>query len=144
MIVDCYIGSVKVQSDEQAIVQILTNIVGNAINHCPEGATIHVAVFSDDNESIRYVVSDNGTGFSQKIIKNFGMPFNIDVNPMQDNSSTTGLGLSITKKIVTMLQGEITPENNMDGGATVIISLPNYQFDSAAKKDQEQKKIANG
>ena len=89
---------------------------------------------------LNFVVSDNGKGFSEKVLNNFGMPFNIDVDPLHNNSATTGLGLSIIKKIVTMLQGEVRAENNMDGGATVIVELSHYQFESGAKQDQEARK----
>ena len=98
LIIDCYIGDISFHSDEDAITQILMHIIGNAVHHCPDGVTIHVGIFHDDHDIIRYVISDNGSGFSQKILDNFGKPFNIDVNPMQDNSAISGLGLSITKK----------------------------------------------
>lgn len=140
MIVDCYIGKVRLRSDERAIIQMLSHVIGNAIEHCPEGSTIHTAIMEGEGGIFNFVISDNGKGFSQKVLNNFGMPFNIDVDPLHENSATTGLGLSIVKKIVTMLQGETRAENNIDGGATVIIALPHYQFESAAKQDQEAKK----
>ena len=108
--------------DEQRIVQVFLNLVGNAIKFTEEGEVrVNVSV-SDGN--FLAAVSDTGPGLSkadqQRIFEEFHQA---------DSSSTkrkggTGLGLAISKKIVAMHGGRIWVESSPGQGATFWFTLP--------------------
>ena len=114
-------------SDEQAVKQILINVIGNAIKYAYDGGVIDVTIRQDDVMVI-YEVRDYGRGFSQKILDNFGKPFNIDSQYYQNQTQSVGLGLSICNGLTQSLGGVISAENAQYGtGAVVTLCLPNHK-----------------
>jgi signal transduction histidine kinase len=110
------------KGDEQRIVQVLLNLVGNAIKFSEEGE-VRVEVTTSDGTFL-VSVSDTGPGLSEadqeKIFEEFHQV---------DSSSTrkkggTGLGLSIAKKIVEMHGGRIWVESTLGKGSTFWFTLP--------------------
>jgi PAS domain S-box-containing protein len=108
--------------DEQRIVQVLLNLVGNAIKFTEEGEVrVEVTV---SNETFLVSVSDTGPGLSEADQKRIFEEFH-----QADGSSTrgkggTGLGLSIAKRIVEMHGGRIWVESSLGRGSTFWFSLP--------------------
>jgi len=110
------------KGDEQRIVQVILNLVGNAIKFTDEGEVKVEAAVS--NETFLVSVSDTGPGVTeadqQKIFEEFHQA---------DGSSTrkkggTGLGLSISKKIIDMHGGRIWVESTPGRGSTFRVTLP--------------------
>jgi signal transduction histidine kinase len=110
------------KGDEQRIVQVFLNLVGNAIKFTEEGE-VKVEVTSS-NSKFLVAVSDTGPGLSegdqQRIFEEFHQA---------DSSSTkkkggTGLGLAISKKIVAMHGGRIWVESSPGQGSTFWFTLP--------------------
>ncbi len=110
------------KGDEQRIVQVILNLVGNAIKFTDEGEVKVEATVS--NETFLVSVSDTGPGVTeadqQKIFEEFHQA---------DGSSTrkkggTGLGLSISKKIIDMHGGRIWVESTPGRGSTFRVTLP--------------------
>jgi PAS domain S-box-containing protein len=110
------------RGDEQRIVQVLLNLVGNAIKFTEVGE-VRLDV-KDSNGTFLVSVSDTGPGLSeadhQRIFKEF---------LQADSSSTrkkggTGLGLSIAKRIVEMHGGRIGVESTLGKGSTFWFTLP--------------------
>jgi signal transduction histidine kinase len=110
------------RGDEQRIVQVFLNLVGNAIKFTEEGE-VKVEVTSS-NSKFLVAVSDTGPGLSeadqQRIFEEFHQA---------DSSSTkkkggTGLGLTISKKIVAMHGGRIWVESSPGQGSTFWFTLP--------------------
>ena len=110
------------RGDEQRIVQVLLNLVGNAIKFTDEGA-VRIEVTASDGDYL-VSVADTGPGLSevdqQKIFEEFHQA---------DGSSTrekggTGLGLSIAKRIVEMHGGSIGVEATLGEGSTFWFTLP--------------------
>lgn len=116
-------------SDEQAIKQILINLIGNSIKYCPPNVEIKLSLF-ENNEQLHFEIRDTGRGFSQQVLDNFGMPFNLGDTYLSENTKSTGLGLSITKALVEVLGGHIYAYNAATGGAVVSISLPAKRFEN--------------
>jgi signal transduction histidine kinase len=110
------------KGDEQRIVQVFLNLVGNAIKFTEEGE-VKVEVTSSDSKFF-VAVSDTGPGLSvadqHRIFEEFHQA---------DSSSTkkkggTGLGLAISKKIVAMHGGRIWVESSPGQGSTFWFTLP--------------------
>jgi len=110
------------RGDEQRIAQVLLNLLGNAIKFTDEGE-VRVEV-TDSDETFLVSVTDTGPGISeadQKII--------FDEFQQADDSNTrekggSGLGLSISKKIVEMHGGRIWVESSVGKGSTFRFTLP--------------------
>ncbi|MGD2271445.1 MAG: ATP-binding protein [Desulfobacterales bacterium] len=110
------------KGDEQRIAQVLLNLLGNAIKFTDEGEVKVEASIS--NETFWVSVSDTGPGLSEADQKKIFEEFQ-----QADGSSTrkkggSGLGLSISKKIVEMHGGRIWVESTLGKGSTFRFTLP--------------------
>ena len=129
-----------VVADEQAVMQVLDNLVSNAVKYSPEGKNIYLGLkkghSSNDtnapmtnapmtnNLSVRFEVQDEGPGLSDDDkTKLFGKFARLSAQPTGGEHST-GLGLSIVKKMVEAMNGKVWCESELDKGATFIVELP--------------------
>ena len=104
--------------------EAIDNLMSNAIKYSPIGGKITVVVGYDDERALIHV-TDQGAGLSPEDIgRLFGRFQRLSAKPTGGESST-GLGLSIVKRIVDMHGGKVTAESAGPGeGATFTISLP--------------------
>jgi signal transduction histidine kinase len=110
--------------DTDRIREAIDNLVSNAIKYSPIGGKISVAVaHEDDNTVIR--VTDQGAGLSPEDLgRLFGRFQRLSAKPTAGESST-GLGLSIVKRIVDMHGGEVTAASpGPNKGSTFTVTLP--------------------
>ena len=110
--------------DTDRIREAIDNLVSNAIKYSPIGGKITVTVtHEDDNTVIR--VADEGAGLSPEDLgRLFGRFQRLSAKPTAGESST-GLGLSIVKRIIDMHGGEVTAESaGPNKGSTFTIVLP--------------------
>jgi signal transduction histidine kinase len=104
--------------------QVFSNIIGNAIKFTDNGSIKVECRASPSKNKIEIRVSDTGAGISEKILPNLFGKF-VTKNAKETNGhGGTGLGLFISKAIVTAHKGEIHAYNNATGGATFTIILP--------------------
>ena len=110
--------------DADRIREAIDNLISNAIKYSPIGGRISVQVGQDANQSVIRVV-DEGAGLSPEDIgRLFGRFQRLSAKPTAGESST-GLGLSIVKRIVDMHGGEIRANSAGPGqGSTFTITLP--------------------
>jgi signal transduction histidine kinase len=110
--------------DADRMREAIDNLVSNAIKYSPIGGRIALQVDSDDDNTL-IRISDEGAGLSPEDLgRLFGRFQRLSAKPTAGESST-GLGLSIVKKIVDMHGGAVTAESPGPGqGATFTISLP--------------------
>lgn len=116
-------NDVQIDADPYRLTQVLTNIVGNAIKFTKRGTIMVESHVLADKNKIEIRISDTGGGIPEDILPNLFGKFvtkSIDGNIMRG----TGLGLYISKAIVTAHAGEIFAYNNNEGGATLEIVLP--------------------
>jgi signal transduction histidine kinase len=110
-------------ADEQAVIQVLDNIISNAVKYSPLGKNIYVRLKSI-NETISVEVQDEGQGISpEDMTKLFGKFARLSARPTGGEHST-GLGLSIVKKMVEAMNGRVWCESEAGKGATFIVELP--------------------
>jgi two-component system sensor histidine kinase/response regulator len=111
----------KVQGDPVRLRQILTNLIGNAIKFTAAGEiqlTISTRLMDDGRVDIQGQVRDTGIGISDENLNNL-----FDVFSQEDNSITrrfggSGLGLSITRQLCNMMQGQLTVASEKGKGST--------------------------
>lgn len=110
--------------DTDRIREAIDNLISNAIKYSPIGGKIDVAV-SHEGRDTTVRVSDEGAGLSPEDLgRLFGRFQRLSAKPTAGESST-GLGLSIVKRIIDMHGGEVTADSDGPGkGSTFTITLP--------------------
>jgi len=109
--------------DQNAMIQVMSNLIGNAIKFSPPKANIFV-VTEKAEDRIRFSVRDEGPGLSQEdqelLFKEFQR---LSAKPTGGEKST-GLGLAIVKKLIRLHNGEVGTESELGKGSTFFFSLP--------------------
>ncbi len=109
-----------VKADALQIGRVLTNLVGNALRHTPEGGSVWVNASRNHNE-VTFSVEDNGAGIPEEYRKRI---FDRFVQVPGAPQGGAGLGLSIARKIVQAHGGEMTVESQLGKGSTFSFTLP--------------------
>jgi len=109
-------------TDKNRMIQILTNIITNALKYTEAGSV--KILLKEDKRRVSVRVMDTGMGISADDQKNLFQPFS-RVGGVDDKKIIgTGLGMYITKQMVTILDGDITVESIKGVGSHVVISFP--------------------
>ena len=116
-----------VLADSQAVARVLDNLLSNAIKYSPQKKNVYVRLQAAQN-AVRVEVQDEGAGISPEDMKKLFVKFaRLSAVPTGGEHST-GLGLSIVKKMVEAMNGRVWCESGVgDGlssGATFIVELP--------------------
>jgi signal transduction histidine kinase len=112
-----------VYSDEQRLRQILINLVANAIKFTRQGE-VCVRIFRPDPAHWAMQVSDTGIGIPEEARAAIFEPFHkVISSPTRDNRGI-GLGLSITKQLIELLDGQIVLTSEVGKGSTFLVTLP--------------------
>ncbi|MEK6714708.1 MAG: ATP-binding protein [Candidatus Omnitrophota bacterium] len=111
--------------DNDRIIQVLTNLISNALKFTKEGGSIKIKLLEEDRELI-CAIEDTGAGIADsdmgKIFDKFQYFSKTDI----PQAGGTGLGLSIAKKIVDMHKGRIWFKSKLGKGSEFTFSLPRY------------------
>ncbi len=115
----------KIIGDEGRIRQILINIVGNAVKFTDKGSiTIDVETkIETENCLLQISVTDTGEGIPEDKIKDVFEKFKQANNPARAQNQGAGLGLNITKELVTLMGGEIFVESELGLGSKFSVFL---------------------
>ena len=115
----------EIELDYNRMIQVLNNIIGNAIKFTPKkGAIVIEAALEGDKKNVLISVSDTGPGIPEKDLgKIFDKFYQAGDRALTDIAGT-GLGLSISREIILLHKGKIWSENNKEGGAKVSFTLP--------------------
>ena len=139
----------RVQIDHQHIMvdttkvqEIFTNLISNAVKYTPEGG--HVTVVTQElpcdtagYAKIRTVVTDTGIGMSKEFLPQLFDSFTRERNTTAGKVLGTGLGMSIVKKLVDLLQGTIEVKSRLGQGTRFTICIPSRiasEADATAKR----------
>lgn len=118
--------SLALYADPQLIKQVLINLLSNAIKFTPNGGSVTLSIKFDTVEN-EFIISvcDTGIGISKEGISKLFTPFTQIDNDFQSKSKGTGLGLTITKRIIEDLHGgRIWVESEEGEGSCFHIALP--------------------
>jgi signal transduction histidine kinase len=112
-----------VHADPHRILQVLTNLLGNAVKFSDRGSLVRVIV-TGGTQTVTLSVTDHGRGIPadqvEHVFERFGQVESGDAR----RGSGTGLGLAIAQEIVTRSGGTITVESEMGVGSTFHVTLP--------------------
>jgi|GEM_PF-1089766 len=111
--------------DSEKIVQVLTNLIGNAIKFTPENGQITVEITEKEKE-MEFSVTDTGPGISPENMSKVFKRFQQFDRIAGSGPKGTGLGLAISKQLVEMHGGRIWVESKAGTGSRFVFTLPKY------------------
>ncbi len=103
--------------------QVFINIIGNAIKFSPEDETVFISWEMKSDSFILFHITDSGAGINEKELSLIFTRY-YRAKEVRGHLDGVGLGLAISKKIVTSYGGRISVKNNKAGGCTFSFSLP--------------------
>jgi signal transduction histidine kinase len=112
-------AALAVLADRARLMQILTNLIDNAIKFTPAGGTVQVAVAADGGNS-RFTVTDDGPGVAPDQVRHLFDPF----WQARDDARGRGLGLYIARGLVTAHGGTISVDSRPGAGTRMSFTLP--------------------
>ena len=131
--------AVVLQSPETPVLEFLdfeqmrtvfVNLLLNALDAMPHGGRVDVEISVEANGTVRLVIADTGHGISADIADRLFTPF------ASTKPTGTGLGLSLSKRIVEEHGGSLTAENRAEGGARFILVLRAETAEIACSKNE--------
>lgn len=114
-----------IRGDYAQINQVLINLIANSIKFSATGSEVKI-VISQDRETARIQISDNGIGISDLDIPHIFERFYRGANADGTHHQGTGLGLAIVEQVVKHHHGEITVDSEVGKGSIFTITLPLY------------------
>ncbi|MCL1823382.1 MAG: ATP-binding protein [Oscillospiraceae bacterium] len=133
--------------DEFRIRQILNNLLSNAFKYTEKG-TVELKIYTEENHSdsehdliLVFKVSDTGQGMNDEQLAHIFDEFT-RFNPEENHGIMgTGLGMSITRRLVDMMNGEITAESEPNKGTVFDVRLPQKSVSSEVCGDETSEKL---
>ncbi|MBN3877393.1 MAG: PAS domain S-box protein [Nostoc sp. JL23] len=130
----------QVWAAPDAIVQTLTNLLGNAIKFSPADSTITLSV-QQQTDRVLFQIADRGRGIpADKLEAIFGRFQQVDASDSRTKGGT-GLGLAICRSIIDRHGGQIWAESTLSVGSTFFFTLPlpgNYAEEQGSRGAEEQ------
>ena len=109
-------------ADYTRLKQIMLNLLSNAIKYNIKNGSVSINVAQKANSIVRICIIDSGTGISDELLKEIFQPFNrLNVSC---NIEGTGIGLSISKQLIEMMNGTIGVSSKVNEGSEFWIELP--------------------
>lgn len=112
---------VSILSDYDMLQQVWINLIDNAIKYSRENCKIDISVKRLNDKSVKVSISDNGIGIEEgKLHRIFDKFYQCEESHKKSGS---GLGLSISKRIIELLNGTIECRSKKDFGTTMVVTL---------------------
>jgi len=130
LVVDCSIDSAilkRLRGDQARIRQVLINLLGNALKFTEKGSiriSTHLVESDPEFALVRIEVSDTGIGISRDRQRKIFEPFVQADNVTTRQHGGTGLGLTITKRLVEMMGGSLEVKSEPGRGSTFSVTVP--------------------
>lgn len=114
--------------DKLRLTQVLLNVAGNSVKFTPSGGTVKVCVTEKPGAPEGYAfyefcIQDTGIGMGKEFLPHIFEPFEREQTSTISGIQGTGLGMSITKSIVNMMNGSITVDSEKEKGTQFTISF---------------------
>jgi len=117
----------KVIGDPGRVRQILINLLTNSIKFTTEGyVKLKASIIGDTREEVRvqFEVEDSGIGIEPEVLKRLFTPFSQADSSTARRFGGTGLGLTISKNLVTLMRGRIELKSQLGSGTSAIFTIP--------------------
>jgi signal transduction histidine kinase len=129
---------ISISADRDHLEQVLDNLLANAIKFSPDGGIITVSV-REAGDNVVLSIADPGVGIPRgQLDAIFGLFYQAE-DPVSRRTGGMGLGLFISKEIVTRHGGRIWAESQPGGGSTFYVSLPRAPATVSGRKRSRAK-----
>jgi signal transduction histidine kinase len=126
IVTECASDLPSARADRRRVVQVLGNLVRNALRHTPEGGLIAVRA-EQQSEWIRLVVEDTGEGIAPERLPHVFERFYRGDDARDRASGGVGLGLAIVRELVEAMGGDVSVESVLGQGSRFSFRLPGVQ-----------------
>jgi two-component system phosphate regulon sensor histidine kinase PhoR len=124
LVVENRSGSTIVPGDRGQLLQLIRNLVINAVKYGSAGTPVTVSIEDEDGQSVRIGIADRGEGIAAQHLPRLTERFyRVDAGRSRAVGGT-GLGLAIVKHIVSRHRGRLDIRSTVGEGTTVLVSLP--------------------
>jgi signal transduction histidine kinase/DNA-binding response OmpR family regulator len=110
--------------DPEKLMQILTNLISNALKFTQQTGRVEVSTAMTENNQFVIRVSDNGSGIPENFLPYIFDRFSRGGTGYPDITPGSGLGLALTKEVVTLLGGTIRADSVFGSGTEFVVTLP--------------------
>ncbi len=142
IIVELYPIEHNIYVDERKLKQVLINILSNAVKFSRPGGSVTVRTSLQQSGRYQIMISDTGIGMTQEDLGRVFEPFVQIDSALHRKYEGTGLGLSLTRRLVELHGGSIMLESQVHVGTTAIIELPAHRiavFDETTQTRTEER-----
>lgn len=132
----------NVIGDTQRIKQVLMNILSNAVKYTPDGGRILISINEHPSQdgigNYEFVFEDNGRGMKPEFLEKIFQPFERSDDRLIKGIQGTGLGMSISHKIIQLMGGEIKVESEYGKGSRFTVKMPLQLQERVAAETKNQ------
>jgi signal transduction histidine kinase len=118
------LGLPPLHTDEGKVIQILRNLISNALKFTETGEVRVSARLSAAGDAVLFQVKDTGVGIPPEDQERIFQEFEQVASPLQAKAKGTGLGLPLSRKLAELMGGSLTVESGVGAGATFTLTLP--------------------
>jgi two-component system, cell cycle sensor histidine kinase PleC len=117
-------GLPHLYGDEQGLLQIVNNLLSNALKFTPDGGRVSVFAHSEADGSLAFGVEDNGVGIASEDQAHVFERFGVGRHDVTMDNRGTGLGLAIVKGFAEAHDGHVALQSELGSGTRVTVTLP--------------------
>jgi signal transduction histidine kinase len=117
---------VDAETDADKLRQVLLNLVGNAVKYTARGE-VEMKVQPESAERVQIAIRDTGPGIAPEHLEQIFEPFWQVDRTQRTLGGGTGLGLSVVRRTLELLGGDIRVESALGEGSTFVVSVPRTQ-----------------
>jgi PAS domain S-box-containing protein len=136
------IGEGLLKGDDRRIVQILINLLGNAMKFTDEGGVVLTVSADPSKAEIHFTVKDSGIGMSDDVLDRLFQPFEQADRSISRRFGGTGLGLHISWSLAELMAGAINVESEEGVGSAFTLKLPYRPLKSRAQRNSSSSESA--
>lgn len=131
-------SDIQINADERMVSQVIEHLLANAIKYTMRGeVTISLSLrFENQKHFVEVKVRDTGIGIPEERVRQIFEPFRQASEGLTRSFEGIGLGLTVAKKFVELMGGEIYVESSFGKGSTFTVKLP---IDAASEQPSEKK-----
>jgi PAS domain S-box-containing protein len=117
------VSEVFVRADRHRLKQVLLNLLSNAVKYNRDGGSVGVRCDATAEGRVRIVVEDTGIGIREHDFERLFLPF-VRLGAQQADVEGTGLGLTLSRRLVEAMDGELTVRSEVGRGSSFTVELP--------------------
>ncbi|MDP4171709.1 MAG: HAMP domain-containing sensor histidine kinase, partial [Bacillota bacterium] len=112
------------EADKDRFIQILSNILNNALKYTPEGKSVTLSLLTDNDDYVGFMVKDEGEGMDEEDIPHIFERFYRGDKSRDRKTGGIGIGLSIVKALMDAHKGKIQVKSKLKKGTAIILWFP--------------------